>query len=428
MKKLTHLGLFAFLTATLASCGGGGSSQEEEFKPLLDVNTSCSIVVKGSYDNFEALESEFDRFKEYYSNVKLSYVKIDTDIATVLEGNEKPNIFFSHPKMIGNDQYASVVAHMEDLSDPKLKLNLDCIRQSLIKRDSANKVYMVPVFSRTYGTLINKDLFTKEGIKIPTNWTELSSACKSFIEKGYKSPMMGYTIADKGKPSNGLQNTIAYPLFIAELAKNPEALDLANKLDPAAGKYMRTALEAVKTIVDSGYANLEECDKIQDSYDKVLLRFLDGDVPMMLCNGDTVSGAKKRETRSDAYKANPFGYAYYPLPTTEQGGYFIDSPSVQFSVNKDCDNLDMTNEFMRFLLRTKELDNLAAGKGLISPTKNASFLPVYAPFGDVPSSRTISPEVIGVQDQLANQIKKASFYVGRGELTVDEAIAKYGTL
>jgi multiple sugar transport system substrate-binding protein len=149
---------------------------------------------------------------------------------------------------------------------------------------------------------------------------------------------------------------------------------------------------------------------------------------MMVCNGDTVSGAKKREAKSEAYQANPFNYSFYPIPVTDKGGYFIDSPSLEFSVNKDCENLDMTNEFMRFLLRTKELQNMASLKGLIPSTKSTSFDAVYAPFGKVPSDRTISPEVIGVKDQLATQIRLAAYKVGKGELTIDEAVAQYGSL
>jgi multiple sugar transport system substrate-binding protein len=52
--------------------------------------------------------------------------------------------------------------------------------------------------------------------------------------------MMGYSL----KSSGCFMYTVAYPLFIATLAENPEALALANKLDPAAGEYMRPALEA----------------------------------------------------------------------------------------------------------------------------------------------------------------------------------------
>ena len=45
-----------------------------------------------------------------------------------------------------------------------------------------------------------------------------------------------------------------------------------------------------------------------------------------------------------------------PIPMTDDGGYFIDSPSIEFSVNKDCDDLDMTNEFMRFLVTKKRTE------------------------------------------------------------------------
>ena len=408
------------------------SNDDSVFAPALDVETKCEIKVVGDYGNFEALEAEFDKFNVYYPNVRLSYTKIDKyedNLPTVLAGSEKPNIFFSHPKMIGNDKYSSIVSHMEDLSDSKLKLNLNYIRSSLLNKDVDGKVFMVPVFSRTYGALVNKDLFQKESINFPTKWTDLLSTCKALAGKGYQSPMMGYTNYDKnGKPTNGLMNTIAYPLFIAELAKNPSALALANNLDPQAGQYMRGALETVKAVIDEGCASIEECDKISDNYEKVLLRFFEGDVPMMLCNGDTVSGAKKREAKSEAFTNHPFNYAFYPLPATEQGGYFIDSPSIEFSINKNCENLDMTNEFMKFLIRTSELNDMAAAKGLISPTKANPFAPVYAPFNDVPAERTISPEVIGVKDSLANQIRNASFLVGRGDLTVDEAIARYGIL
>jgi multiple sugar transport system substrate-binding protein len=112
---------------------------------------------------------------------------------------------------------------------------------------------------------------------------------------------------------------------------------------------------------------------------------------------------------------------------TDEGGYFIDSPSVEFSVNKDCDNLDMTNEFMRFLITENELNEMASVKRLITPTANMSFDSVYAPFGNVPSERTLSPEVLGITDQLTVQIRGAAFQVGKGEKTVDDVVKLYGT-
>ena len=426
MKKLFCIILITCMLVSLSACGGQTNEETAEFKPALDVEKSCSITVAGSYDNFEALEAEFDRFNEYYPNVQLSYVKLDdynNTLGTALGGNDKPNIFFSYTWMNGNEKYDSVFSHMEDLSNPDLKLDLDCIRPGLINKDADGRVLMVPVFSRTYGMLVNNNLFEKEGLKVPTTWSELISVCEEFRAKGYDSPMMGYSL----KSSSCFMYTVAYPMFIATLSENPEALALANKLDPAAGEYMRPALETVEKLIGNCCIDLESCDLIEDNYTKVILRFFEGDVPMMICAGDTVSGTKKRENQSEAFTNAPFNYNFAPIPSTEDGGYFIDSPSIEFSVNKDCDDLDMTNEFMRFLITNKELNEMASVKRLVTPTSDLSLDPVYATFGQVPSERTISPEVIGVTDPLTIQIRVAAFKVGKGEISVDEAVAMYGS-
>jgi len=427
MKKTICIILAVCILASLTACAGKPQDNHDAgFKPALDTDTGCSITVVGSYDNFEALEAEFDRFNEIYPNVRLSYVKLDdynNTLYTALEGNEKPNIFFSNAGMIGNATFAPVFALAEDLSDASLGLDLNCIRPGLINHDSEGRVLMVPVFSRSYGMLVNNDLFKKEGLSIPTTWTELLAVCEAFRSKGYVSPMMGYSL----KSSSCFMNTVAYPLFVAALAENPEALALANALDPSAGEYMRPALEAVEQLIQNGCFDLDACDMIEDNYTKVILRFFEGDVPMMVCTGDTVSGTKKREKQSEAFTNAPFDYSFAPIPLTENGGYFIDSPSVEFSVNKNCDNLDMTNEFMRFLITTKELNEMASVKRLVTPTADLSFDTVYAPFGQMPADRIISPEVLGITDPLAAQLRIAAFRVGKGEITLDEAVAMYGS-
>lgn len=424
MKKVIYVFLVLLVSMFFVSCSS--KTNDEEFTPILDKESKCEISIIGSYDNFEALEAEFDRFNEFYPNVNLSYVKVDdynNTLSSVLEGKDKPNIFFSYTWMIGNSKYDSIVSHMEDLSDTKLKLNIDCIRQGLINRMDDGKILMLPVFSRTYGMMVNNDLFKKENLEIPSTWDNLFSVCNSLKEKGYKSPMMGYT----KDSSSCLMNTIAYPAFVAELANNKEALKKANNLDSSAGEYMRKALGYVDSLINSGFVDLEECDQIADNYKKVILRFFEGDVPMMICTGDTVSGTKKRENESEAFKKNPFSYSFAPIPLTNQGGYFIDSPSIEFSVNKDCDNLDITNEFMRFLIRTKELNEMASIKRLVTPTNDMSFQSIYAPFASMPKDYTFSPEVIGIKDSLSQQIRVAAYKVGRGELSIDEAVASYGT-
>jgi len=83
---------------------------------------------------------------------------------------------------------------------------------------------------------------------------------------------------------------------------------------------------------------------------------------------------------------------------------------------------------MRFLITNSELNEMASVKRLVTPTRDLSFDSVYAPFGQVPSERTFSPEVLGIKDPLTVQIRNAAFKVGKGELSIDEAVALYGRI
>ena len=424
--------LCAILAVMIASVPAPWISQARAesagvFQPKLDTDTSCEITVVGSYSNFEALEAEFESFNEFYPDVELTYLKPDDYenlLGTVLESKNPPNIFFSFPWMYGNEKYLTAFEHMEDLSAPQLGLDLECIRPNLLRYDESGQLLTVPVFARNYGMLVNNDLFEKEGLTVPTTWGEMLSVCEAFLSKGYTSPMMGYS-AD---PSSCLMSILVYPEVVAALADDPEALQAANEMDPIAGECMRQSLESMMQLIEKGYINLDQCNEISDNYTQVILRFFEGDVPMMICTGDTVSGTGKRERQSEVFSAAPFTYSFNPIPLSEDGGYFIDSPSVEFSVNKTCDNLDMTNEFMRFLIAREELNKMSVVKRLVTPTTDLSFSAVYEPFGRVPAERVLCPEKIGITDPLFVQVRNAAYLVGTGAITIDEAVSKYGSL
>ena len=399
---------------------------DEEFRPSLDTSVSSSLNVAGGYDNFEALEAEFDRFNEYYPGVDLTYTKIDdynNMIGTVLNGNDAPDIYVSNSWMYGRDQYTSSIDHAEDLSDPGLGLKLDSIRSNIILNTGDGTLPMIPVFANTYGMLVNNDLFEKEGLSIPTTYEELVAVCAAFREKGCTSPIMGFSNDER----TSLFTLTIYPFFCATVADDAEAVEKLNSLDPSAGEYMRPSLEKITQFLGDGCVDLDECAMIENNYDAVILRFFEGDVPMMTCSGDTVSGTKKRESRSEAFIANPFSYTFVPVPISDEGAYFLDMPNLQFSVNKDSQNLDMVNEFMRFLITSQELNEMAQNKGLMSPAKDLSFDNMYAAFGSVPESRILSPEEFGLTDDAVIQLRQAAYGVGTGAMTIDEAIAGFGT-
>ena len=83
----------------------------------------------------------------------------------------------------------------------------------------------------------------------------------------------------------------------------------------------------------------------------------------------------------------------------------------------------MSNEFMRFLLRTEELNNLAMIKRLITCSTVYSFDDVYAP---LQKSEHLYQLEIGILDNTYSQLRLAAYQVLTGRLTVDEAVARYG--
>ncbi|MBQ6583374.1 MAG: carbohydrate ABC transporter substrate-binding protein [Mogibacterium sp.] len=428
MKKTLNALLILLMTLALAACGSEQQkpAAEEGFQPALDTSTECSITVAGGYNNFEALEAEFDSFNNFYPNVELTFTKVDdynNMIGMVLDSSDAPDIYVNYSWMYGREQYQSSIDHAEDLADPALGLDLDCIRSNIILNTADGTLPMVPVFSNTYGMLVNNDIFEKEGLSVPATYQELVDVCKSLREKGYENPMMGFSKEE----TTSLFTLTAYPYFCASVADNAEAVDKLNALDPAAGEYMRPTLEKIVQFLGDGCVNLDACAEIADNYDAVILRFFEGDVPMMICSGDAVSGTKKRESRSEAFIANPFAYTFVPVPMSDDGASFLDMPNLQFSVNKNSPELDMANEFMRFLITTQELNNMAQNKGLLSPTKDLPLDSMYAAFGEVPESRILSPEVFGLTDDAVIQLRMAVYGVGTGKMTIDEAIAAYGT-
>ena len=450
MKK-TLCGLLACLMLAMSGCGGktaapaqqgdAGASMDNgtretananvnpdagtaaEFTPALDPQTECAISIVGHYSNFESLENAFNRFARYYPNVELSYTALDSynkTIALALAGDEAPDIFFVYPWMAGNEAYQTLFDAAEDLSDASLGIDLACIRQGILYTDAEGRVPYVPIFDSTYGMLVNEDIFEKENLSVPKTYSELLSACDALQKAGYPSPMMGY--------SGFLTYPLYFPYFCARIRGDETAIRELNSLQPSAGEHMRGALELAADFMSRGYVDLELCDQMEDDYKAVILRFFEGDVPMMLASGSTVSGTEKRESLSEAFTAHPFRYSLQPVPSTEEGGYFLDTVSMAFAVNKNSKELDMTNEFMRFLIRTEELNQMAREKRMVTPCIDMSLDAVYTSFGELEQDRIIYISYLGLDDAPDTQVRKAGNKVSTGKMTVDDAIAAFGSL
>ncbi len=426
--------LMLALILCLAACGKKEEPKSQEnkagFVPKLDTKTECSINVVGHYNNFEALEAEFNRFSKYYPNVKMTYTFMDgyrkggsRILSTALAGGEAPDIFFTFP-WIGNwPDGDEILAASENLADPSLGIDLSCIRENLLKKEANGQILSVPVYTTTYGMLVNEDIFTKEKLTVPTTYAELLSVCETLKKAGYNDPILACS-----KDAGDLLYPLFFPYFCGQIQGNETALKELNEMKPEAGKYMRDALNLVADFMGHGYLNLKSCAALKDNYDAVILRFFEGDVPMMLASANTVSGTKKREAKSEAFTARPFKYSFHPVPSTDKGGYFVNAISIGFGVNKNSKNLEMTNEFMRFLVCADELNQMANTKRMVTPCADMSLDSVYAPFQKLDGQRFINISELGVNDKASSQISKAGWQVSLGKMTVDEAVAAFGSI
>ena len=113
--------------------------------------------------------------------MELKYTYLDNYnrvIATTLAGDKAPDIYFTYSWMMNDASYDSLFTNALDLSDESLKINLSCIRDGLLSKDKYGKVSIVPIYTTTYGMMVNENIFEKEGIAIPKIYNELLSACE----------------------------------------------------------------------------------------------------------------------------------------------------------------------------------------------------------------------------------------------------------
>ncbi len=415
------------LMATMFA-GCGKSDKDAPFEPRLATDSKSALTVYGNYSNFEALESEFERFNAFYPNVELSYMYLDgynDAIGKSLLSNEAPDIYCTFNWMWNNPKCADIFDAAADLAAPDTGIDLSCIRESIIRKTDSGEVLMAPVLATSCGMLVNMDLFKKEGLEVPGNWSEFENVCTKLKAAGYASPVMGYVSSGSGS----LEYNYAYPSLCSTVASNPTMRDSFNDLDSAAGELMRPCLEKLKQFADLGCIDTAKCiEEIEDNYNAAIMRFYEGDIPIPICACDVVSGTKKRESQSESFSKSPFEYRFYPVPIDEKGGLVIDTVSMNFSVNKNSTNLDMAMEFMRFLISTKELGNMASVKRLITTANDFSLDSVYSSLSETPKDRMICSTEAGINDDAVKQFRYAAHHVLMGDMTIDEAIAAYGRL
>ena len=120
--------------------------------------------------------------------------------------------------------------------------------------------------------------------------------------------------------------------------------------DTSYAERLTPVYEKLNELLQNGYISSEVNDTYpDDNYDGAILKFFEGDVPFWVTTTESFSGMKKRESKSEAFSADPFEYEFINAPLGDDGSYDYEEPWYGFSVNKDSKELDYAVEFMKYL-------------------------------------------------------------------------------
>lgn len=237
-----------------------------------------------------------------------------------------------------------------------------------------------------YGMVVNVSLLEKEGLSVPTNYSEFSQALTALKDKGY-TPIQGSV--------DHLYSEIIYSMADAVIGSDQE----------------------LQALIDNGLTDYAVNETYPaDNYDQAILRFFEGDVPFWVCDTEKASGMKKRESKSEAFTASQFEYQFVFVPFGDNGVYEYREPWSGFSVNKDAPDFDYAVEFIRFLATEPELNRIAEIKGVPLATKTPS-AGVYSGVANVTNAELSYTNSGAVKPHIQSYLAKCAKALAAGEIS-----------
>lgn len=367
MKKLAAL-LCAALTFSvmLTGCASNKPAQSEKdetgFVPKLDTAATVELNFASFFGNFEALVKVENDFHNFYPNVSLNIIDNSHPWQEgYWEQNSHVDIFMT------SNELGYELDRCVDLEESGV--NVSEINDKVIMANKrGGKLYSIPMSLNLKGMVVNKDLLEKEGLKVPETWSEFLSACETLKQKGY-TPVQG---PEKVSGSNGYSaiGSISYNMGMSMLASDPDLLNAVKSNDAAGAAKLNIIYDRITALISNGYIDSEvNATYPSENYDGAILKFFEGAVPFWVCDTEKVSRMKKRETKSEAFKASPFAYEFIFAPLGDNGAYEFIEPWYGFAVNKNSERKDYAVEFMRFMARADEMNTIASVKGVPSVAK-----------------------------------------------------------
>lgn len=368
MKKISKniLSVITFSSVLLISLVGCEKNNNYKFSPQLNTDEKLTLNILGYFGNFEALDAVTNDFNKYYPNISFNYQQVSgNNLVAFLDSNFQTDIFMTSSDTISS---TNLIDYCLDLSTVNLNLN-DVDQTMLTTSYKGNFLHSLPIGQNIYGIITNVTLLKKEGLDIPKNYDKFINTLNTLKTKGYVPLQSSSTKIYPELTINMMVNTIQ--------EDNELYNDLINGNLKSYSK-IENIFNIVSNIQNNEYS-LDEVNNLYpfDNYNDSILRFFEGNVPFWVCNSEKVSGMKKRETKSETFKANPFEYTYIYAPLGDKGSYVYHEPWYGLGISKRSPSIEYAKEFMRFYATKDELNKMASTKGVPSIAKEKYNSDIY---------------------------------------------------
>lgn len=368
MKKISKniLSVITFSSVLLISLVGCEKNNNYKFSPQLNTDKKLTLNILGYFGNFEALDAVTNDFNKYYPNISFNYQQVSgNNLVAFLDSNFQTDIFMTSSDTISS---TNLIDYCLDLSTVNLNLN-DVDQTMLTTSYKGNFLHSLPIGQNIYGIITNVTLLKKEGLDIPKNYDKFINTLNTLKTKGYVPLQSSSTKIYPELTINMMVNTIQ--------EDNELYNDLINGNLKSYSK-IENIFNIVSNIQNNEYS-LDEVNNLYpfDNYNDAILRFFEGNVQFWVCNSEKVSGMKKRETKSETFKANPFEYTYIYAPLGDKGSYVYHEPWYGLGISKRSPSIEYAKEFMRFYATKDELNKMASTKGVPSIAKEKYNSDIY---------------------------------------------------
>ncbi|WP_022894130.1 extracellular solute-binding protein [Agromyces subbeticus] len=353
MKKSLRLGAAVALAATasltLASCGFGGGSGDDE----AGGKTTLDLLVPSYSDNTQSLWEDVIKGFEAENtdiDVKLevaSWDNLETLIATKIQGGEAPDIYNGGP--FAGFVTDELLYPAEDVVSPE---TFSDFQDSFIANAEVDgTAYALPLIASARALFVNNALLEQAGVTAPpTTWDEL-------LDAATKVSALGGGIAGYGMPLGSEEAQAEAAVWLWGGGGTFGDADAITIDDPA----NLPGAEQIKKMIDAGAT---QADPGSTDRSPLMDIFIQGQIGMQVGLPPTVGQIEENNPELD--------YSIVPIPTQDGSPFTLGVMDQLMAFENDGDKQDAITKFLDYYYTSDVYVPWVQAEGFLPVTKSGA--------------------------------------------------------